>query len=357
MSKNTNFILLTMLISLITLVSCSSVNKDRDKASPDYSDPSYWAALPTMPGKSNLVPVGSPPAIVNSEVDVFYIHPTTLKDWSQANQDLSDKKVNNWTDASVIARQASVFNQCCEIYAPRYRQAGFTAIKDPDYLRNGGKAYRLAYSDVLKAFDYYIKNKNKSRPFIIAGHSQGALMTYWLLKDRIDNSPLQKQLVTAYIIGIDLMQGDFGRTYQSLKLCTTPKQTGCVLAWNSVTKDLNIDQYETMVGKRYEYQYKTNKGRESVCINPITFDVNQPEAQASASKGAVPGEPGFGKLKALKSGSVAAKCHRGLLIVEADPTLELTPLPGGSMHYHDIGLFYGDISANIALRIEEFLMR
>jgi len=38
----------------------------------------------------------------------------------------------------------------------------------------------------------------------------------------------------------------------------------------------------------------------------------------------------------------------------ADPALDLQPLPGGSMHFHDFGLFYADIRHNVAQRIAAF---
>ena len=324
-------------------------------SAPDYSQTASWAALPTIAGASSAVPSGANNAIKNSNVDVFYVHPTTLKNKTVWNQDLNDQETNAWTDASVIARQASVFNHCCEIYAPRYRQASFKSAVTAQQKEDGEKAYQLAYSAILRAFDYYLKHNNHGRPVILAGHSQGALMTYWLLRDRIDEKPLQKQLVTAYVIGIDLMQGDFGRTYHSLKLCATPEQTGCVLAWNSATNELNIDMMNQFVGARYAALYNTQEGRQGVCINPLTFDAKQTDAPASASKGSVPGKPGEGPLRALEAGKVAAHCEGGFLIVDVDPELDLTPLPGGSMHYHDIGLFYADIQANLAVRIKHFL--
>jgi len=350
----------------MTLISCTSSNNISNNAEqpsikaevlsvPDYTLKSSWAALPGMPGTSNSVPLGSSKAIEKSNVDVFYIHPTTLKDKTQINQDIADEETNAWTDASVIARQASVFNHCCEIYAPRYRQAGSAARFDPESNRGGSKANLLAYKDVLNAFDFYIKNYNQGRPFIIAGHSQGSLITTWLLRDRIDSTPLQKQLVAAYAVGIDLVKGDFGRTYKSLKLCTSPEQTGCVLGWNTGTKDLDIEKYKDLIGARYLYKNKTHEGRKGVCINPLTFDINKPDAPASASKGAVPGTPGVGELKALKAGLVSAKCDRGFLIVNFDPSLDLVAIPEGSMHYHDIGLFYADIRENVAVRISHFM--
>lgn len=321
---------------------------------PDYSVAKSWAATANAPGASATRPAGLPVTEGAQQVDVFYIHPTTYKARDTWNQDLSIEEVNAWTDGSVIARQAGVFNECCRVFAPRYRQASLLATRDGTLAGDGGKAYELAYSDVARAFEYYLANENDGRPFIIAGHSQGALMSYWLVRDYVDGSPLQGRMVAAYIIGLDLVEGDFGRTYQTVSLCQKPEDTGCILAWNAVTPELDLEMMAGFVGGRYARVHNTNEGRVAICQNPLTFDADQPSAGASQSKGAVPGAPDESAVQALVPGKVAAHCEKGFLVVEADPSLGLQPLPGGSMHYHDFGLFYADIQANLRQRIAAF---
>ncbi len=321
---------------------------------PDYSRAESWAALPAAPGASATTPPGASAGSGERAVDVFYIHPTTDTSASRWNQPLDDAAVNAWTDASVIARQASVFNACCRIFAPRYRQATVLAVRASGPGGDGSLAYDLAYSDVLRAFDNFIANRNQGRPFVIAGHSQGGLLAYRLLRDRVDSTPLEQQLVVAYVVGLDLMQGDFGRTYQSLQLCTREDQTGCVVGWNTVNGDADIALYASMAGARYAAQHQTQEGRTGVCVNPLTFRADQPEAPASASRGALPGAPDASAPRALQPGLVSAKCSGGYLVVAADPALDLQPLPGGSMHFHDFGLFYADIRHNVAQRIAAF---
>jgi hypothetical protein len=92
-----------------------------------------------------------------------------------------------------------------------------------------------------------------------------------------------------------------------------------------------------------------------VCVNPLTFDRAQPAAGVDRSLGVAPGAPGLGPLKPLVPRSVSARCDDGLLIVQPATDLDLKPLPGGAMHYHDVGLFYADVRANAILRSEAFL--
>lgn len=318
---------------------------------PDYSSIDSWAAHADRPGASAMTPPGSIKRNSKKDVDVFYIHPTVYRSDSNYNQTITDVSLNKLIDGSVIARQASVFNDCCNVFAPRYRAASFLATSDRFFEGRGAEAYDLAYSDVLRAFDLFRAKENKDRPFIIAGHSQGALMVSRLLKDRVDNKPAQEQMIAAYTIGFNLSVGEFGKKYKTLQPCNEPLQTGCVLCWNAVTPDANLDLYAKMGSALYVRNYDTEEGKEILCINPLTFDSSNPDADQTFSKGAIPGAPGMEPLKAMQQNKLSASAQRGYLVVTVDSTLDLTPLPGGSLHYHEFGMFYEDIRQNIAARI------
>lgn len=320
---------------------------------PDYALVTSWAAGPGGPGASAAVPAGASPAAKNAQVDVFYIHPTTSRGVpGQWNQGIEDVQANRWVDESVVARQASVFSACCRVFAPRYRAATFTAFASPAMQK---AAFALAYSDVQRAFDWYLAHENKGRPFIIAGHSQGAFHIATLLEQRIDGTPLQKQMVGAWIIGINLAEGEFGRRFHHVSLCNKPSQTGCVLQWNALLAGADVTAASARSAQLYVDKYGDGPGKMTACINPLTFDRSRPAGLSADSRGAVPGSPGFGALKPLRTGAVAARCENGLLVVYPAPGLDLAPLPGGVMHYHDYGLFYEDIRKNAVLRAKAFL--
>jgi len=353
------------LFCMVLMVGCSSDlnslggrNKTFEQVevpqAPDYSRSDAWAASIAAPGASSSLPAGVVNRDVSKDVDVFYIHPTTYRSVKFWNQDIADDKVNAWTDASVVAYQAGVFNECCRIFVPRYRQASMKASKDYLMQGDGAKAYTLAYKDIQNAFSYYMTNENQGQPFIIAGHSQGGLLAYRLLRDYIDGTDLEARMIAAYVIGIDVVEGDFGKTYNSLIPCQTPKQTSCILSWNAVTPEADIEAMLKFSGARYASRYKTEDGRSPICINPVTFDSSRPKSSREQSKGAVVGTPSFEKMGNLLSGSVAAACDRGYLIVDMDEELQLTALEGGSLHYHEYGLFYKDIRDNILERIAAF---
>ncbi|MBB5684991.1 DUF3089 domain-containing protein [Sphingobium boeckii] len=329
-------------------VAASEFAAQKPAPAPDYALSTSWAAGSAGAGASVAVPAGASPAATDPAIDVFYIHPTTFQSKTIWNQDVADTEVNAWTDASVMARQASAFNGCCRIYAPRYRQASMRG----DY-RN--LALDLAYGDIERAFDYYIKNISHGRPFILAGHSQGGYMVAELLEKRIDGTALQGRMVAAYVIGINLVEGDFPRRYKHIPICDTPSQTGCTVQWNSVLPTADLAAIAKQYEKPFVDKYGDLSTKRTLCINPITFDRAIPIAGKELSRGAAPGDPGEGTIRPLVPMAVSARCDHGLLVVDPDPALDLKPLPGGVMHYHDFGLFYADVRDNAILRTLSYL--
>lgn len=143
---------------------------------PDYSRPDAWLAFPGRPGLEHAAPTGEAPVNDHlARVDVFFIHPTTVMGGGITNARYDAVAPFN---AAVLVQQVSVFNSCCRLFAPQYRQATLRALNDD-------QAVELAYSDVLRAFRYYIAHENHGRPFIIASHSQGTTHAVRLLQEAI----------------------------------------------------------------------------------------------------------------------------------------------------------------------------
>jgi hypothetical protein len=319
---------------------------------PLYDDPANWAAGPDGTKLASAMPEGATPAQGDAAVDVFYVHPTTFRGNGRWNQDPRDKQASQWTDESAIARQASAFGACCRIWAPRYRAAGFAALMD-DAHRD--PAFALAYSDVERAFDWFLVHVSRGRPFILAGHSQGAKHVADLLERRIDGTPLQGRMVAAYIVGINLAEGDFGKRFRHVPVCDKPAQTGCALQWNAVDPTADLEAMSAAYQKAFIAGNGVDApGRQTLCINPVTFDRAKPDSISTQAQGAVPGDPGYGPMQALQRGAVAVRCSKGLAVSYLAPGLGLKALPGGSLHYHDIGLFWADLRANAVLRAKSW---
>ena len=160
----------------------------------DYAKQENWAALPTMQDNADWTPKGLQNLQDSAKADVFFIHPTTDVTGFKGNAAIDDKSINRQTDNFPIKYQASVFNESCKVYAPRYRQAALNNFFSKNSERSQ-EAFDIAYKDVKAAFEYYLKNYNNGRPIIIAGHSQGSKHAQRLLREFFDGQPLQKQLM------------------------------------------------------------------------------------------------------------------------------------------------------------------
>jgi hypothetical protein len=353
---------------------------------PDYSKPQYWAALPDRLDAADAVPENDPfgDRQATAPVDVFFLHPTTYREIDYWNAPLDDAGTNAWTDESVIARQASVFNACCRVFAPRYRQASSAGVYAPPEKRPQ-EAYRFAYGDARAAFLHYMKHWNKGRPFIIAGHSQGAGLTQFWLEEFGADPKLRRQLVAVYPIGIPFGEGALARLPGGgLRVCGNPTDTGCLVTWNAFDRGGDPSGWRKSAQQRYEQRYGTTAGSAIVCVNPLTFDLAKPVAPAAWNLGALPARPGVGRADGLsgqgvagarafpatgaadrsrlalpptEAGGIGASCEDGVLLVDAPPRqgYAIVPLPAGMLHFNDFDLFYQSIRVNAVARSEAFV--
>ena len=162
-------------------------------APPDYASPEAWSALPERDDLADRVPPGmvatSPAA---ARVAVFYLHPTAsvAPVW---NAPADDVKLAVATDRGGVLIQASAFNAVGVVHAPRYRQATGAAYYTPS--PDGERAIEIAYSDIDRAFDAFLARRTAGRPFLLAGHSQGAVLAARLLARRVAGTPLREELV------------------------------------------------------------------------------------------------------------------------------------------------------------------
>jgi len=323
---------------------------------PDYADPANWAALPSKPGLTAFVPQGVSAATKDSGVDVFFVHPTGEmggSDWNSAmNPNSTTEENTKW----MMANQASVFNGCCAIYAPRYREATITTYFSgkPDIFK---KTMDLAYGDVDRAFTYFLEHYSKSRPFIIASHSQGTFHAFRLLRERIDGTPLAQRLVAAYLLGGDIRDSEVA-ALKSVHACNGATDTHCLIHWATW-------------GEGAKTYYK-DRGK-ILCVNPLTWERDGAMAPANDNKGGVPPSGKFQGLPWIRelpaSGVVFqplgapipsvtwAECRNGILTVAVLPRDPFGRMDLGGHNYHglDYPLFAIDIRENAIARVAAYL--
>jgi Protein of unknown function (DUF3089) len=304
---------------------------------PDYSNLNYWAAHPWKKDPGDSIPKPLQKNFVkDSTVDVFFLHPTTLTDKTNPNwnADINDAAINSKTDYTSILYQASVFNQSCRVFAPRYRQAHIKAF----YINNdtATAAFEMAYADIKTAFEFYLQHYNSGRPIIIASHSQGTKHAGRLLKEFFDGKVLQNKLVCAYIIGLPVPQNYF----TSLPPCNNAGSTGCIISWRTYKSGYT------------EPSFVARETFKATVINPLTWTNDTLPINNTQNKGGV-----LLNFNKVVPNVVSAQIH-GNVLWSSKPNV-----PGKifftKKNYHagDINLFYINIRENVRERIEAFWKR
>ncbi len=300
-------------------------------AAPDYARGDSWAALPDRRDAPDVVPV---PALRDNQdrapVDVFFLHPTMYfgRTW---NADLSDSTVRARTDNTTMRQQASVFNCCARIFAPRYRQATLYAFIDTG--TGGRQALDLAYEDVRQAFRFYLERHNQGRGIIVAGHSQGSLHAVRLLREFFDSEEGRRNLVAAYVIGFHVRAQDF----RVLKPCASVAQVGCFVSYRTVGVGAGVPQLPL------------DPPGISVCVNPISWRMDPKPVPAQDHPGGVPDS-----FDRIDRGIVGARCRSDGLLEITEPALPGYAGRSGNYHVRDYGLFYMSIRENVQARVRAF---
>ncbi|MEM9304189.1 MAG: DUF3089 domain-containing protein [Pseudomonadota bacterium] len=309
-------------------------------AAREYASLDAWAAHPRLDDPADPLP----PGIVAEAVPlaaVFFVHPTTYIEKAGWNQPPGSAEADWITDNRVLRNQASAFSACCEVFAPRYRQATLWSFVDET--GSGAQALDLAYSDVVRAFDAFLETIGPDRPFILASHSQGTLHATRLLRERIAGSAAMDALVAAYLVGFAIRPGDTG----GVPVCSTATATACVVGWNSVDGD-RPGMYPGM--------------DDLLCVNPLSWTV-EGHATHEDNPGGI-GFPAWGpgpadedlSLMTLEPAVADAECRSGRLIV-SEVRSRSFPLrmPGNtSTHAHDYGLYWRSIQENASARAAAF---
>ncbi len=341
----------------------------------EYGDNVNWLCLP---GRADTCSARLPTVALNANgygslgnsspakdppVDCFYVYPTVSRDQG-LNSDLEMSE-----EVAAAAAQAARFSSACKVYAPKYRQmtlasiAAFAAGQDVT-----GPAL-LAYGDVVAAWRDYLANRNRGRPFVLIGHSQGTLHLIQLIAREIENNaPVASRMKLAILPGFNVMvpQGKLvGGDFKKIPLCSSPGQAGCVIAWTSF-REKNVPPAGAIFG------VATQPGMTVACVNPArpgaTGWVSLDSYWAARPGYAIPGGPiqwssegdpptPWLRVEGLNSGRCVNDGPRGYFSVRtnADPKDKRTDrvggevgigglfIPGWGMHLADMSLVQGDL--------------
>lgn len=359
------------LLKLLELVKPQSDFLPSDIPSePDYSLMDNWAALPEMDGYQYLVPDAKYSPNKNNDVDVFYIHPTGFfeKKW---NFNL-DKKSSAYERTEVmLANQASVFNDSCNIYAPEYRQATYYSFFSNH--ENGIKALDLAYKDVEKAFDFYIENFNNGRPFFIYGHSQGALHAQRLIHRRIANTSLINQFINGYLIGYIIPENLFADLFPNLKISENNSDIGSIISWSTVAEGFKRSRASTPHWKPEGWGFQ-DMTKKIVSTNPFSWTrdsswhpqnshhcsiINKSNNDVFMDLTLLNHTNSKKKIGSTRIQNFSSKINKenGLLETKGELIEKMRMMRSfnGDLHSFDVMLFWGSMRQNVKDRINAFL--
>src|SRR5215510_10840854 len=209
-------------------------------------------------------------------IDCFYVYPTVSND-ATGNSDMTPGP----EEVNVIKAQAARFGSQCRVYAPLYRQITLGALRAILAGRSMPVDRALAYNDVLDAWNYYLEHDNHGRGVVLIGHSQGSMVLTQLIKSEIDGKPVQSRIVSALLLGTSLpvpRGKDVGGAFQSMPLCRSAKQTGCVVTYASFRAN-SPPPPNSRFGK------VAGENMMSACTNPATLAGGSGELHAYLSNG------------------------------------------------------------------------
>ena len=304
-------------------------NLDLVGVPPKYSEIKYWVEHPEKKNHYATLPNNYTDTLYNANpnIDVFFVHPTLYLKGNTWNADINDQKLNRKIGNSSIKYQASVFLGIANIYAPHYRQMHIHCYSD---LKNGFKAYDIAYLDVKNAFMYYWKKHNKSKKFILAGHSQGTNHVERLLKELIlNNDSMKNLLLISYLPGMPIKG-----FHERLPACESPNQLSCFVSWRTLAEGYFPNDWVI---------------NDSIfCINPISWKKDTILSEKKSHLAIL-----FKKHKLKYPESIEAYNHKGVLWIKPIKIPFARFYKMKNYHIADYNLFWLNIRNNLKFRLQE----
>lgn len=322
-----------LIVMIALLFSVVFVVHGNEKGGKDYSETENWLALPTTTEKA---------------VDVFYLYPTA---WQKVNA--NDPNICEIDNPSMVrgsklafARQATAFEPVGNIYAPYYQQVDalycLTLPIDQQEKVIGG----VPKADVFAAFDYYIKNYNQGRPFILAGHSQGSNILVYLLSEYMKKNPqVYERMIAAYVIGYSVTE-EYLANNPHLKFAQGANDTGVIISYNTEAPEVIGNNPVVLPG--------------AIGINPITWTREETLARAEENLGSLVLNPdGTIASSAVNYADARIDKKKGVLICSTVDVDKLSPgnavFGKGVYHSFDYPFYYYNIRENAAKRTTVFL--
>ena len=310
------------------------------ESAPDYSQKDAWCHIPE----------------ITKDIDTFFIYPTEYMGFGKGDPEYAtfdNAEMRKGAQDDYIG-QASAYADSTNVFVPYYRQAGMPRMTKA-WKETGDCESAISgmpYNDITAALEYYFKNYNNGRPFIIAGHSQGSVIAKLVLKKYCTEHPeYYRRMVAAYVIGYAVTKDDL-KANPHLKFATGERDTGVIISWNTE----GIKNVEENVSTAVLLP-------NSMSINPLNWKLDDTYAPASMNLGSLVLNPKTGELEIGDIGADAQVVPgRGVIVTNA----KVQPMPedlakvaheffgSDGRHESDYSFYYNNIKDNVAKRIAAY---
>ena len=237
MRKRTGYLLIFAAICIAGVIGWKYFHKSENAEylppTPDYTDSQLWYTV-----SNDSAGTGG---------DIFYIVSTWEKEWLT-----DDNRLCRYADAYNTTHQSRMALEIKKIAdymaegnnfcSPYYRHVAIEtwATQNEDTI---ARRTQMPMQDICRAFDYFNSNRDKSRPFVIAGFSQGGKAVVELLKHMDDTT--YEHLAAAYVLGYKVTPADTAAT-RHIRAAHDAYDTGVTICYNTV-KD--VKYVNTVISK------------------------------------------------------------------------------------------------------------
>lgn len=218
-----------------------------------YSDPQLWYNGRNSSG--------------DKAYDIFYLLPSCVWDRTDANGDTlhyADPLLSSDREAMLPSFELAeqIFGKDANFYSPYYSQITLESWKTDSLVSS---RFPRSMEDIQSAFEYYFKNINNGRPFVLAGFSQGAKCVVELLKTMSDKE--YGKLIAAYVVGYRVNASDT-MNYRQIKPAKNETDNGVTICYNSVNTPEAISPLLSP---------------SALCINPVNWTTSTMEGALNDS--------------------------------------------------------------------------
>ena len=323
--------ILALLLSCCGILAAADTDKDHWRPGPvtDYRTPENWVICEAEKQ--------------NTDYDVFYVYPTLFADKKQPLMNWRNNPKLRAKTVGFAKAQTGIFGDRVRVFAPFVRQLEYNRClaelqNGSDWLEPGGTVKGIV--DTMKAFQYYLEHFNHGRPYILLGHSQGAIDLFITMCMTLPRDAQKRGFVAAYLPGLPRLSKE---KLSSLFFTPATGETdlGVIIVWNTQAPGIDNPRFT---------------GNKTYCINPLNWRTDETPAAKTENIGAFFYDYRNGRTRTVPNFCGARiDPERGALIVDLPVNGEYDArgfMGRGVFHMNDVWFFAGNIRRNAELRVK-----